>query len=116
MLQLPLNERVDLLSHLFTHWTVVINIQNVNVHADRSLELPVSGGDLERVPVFGLSVQPLLHDQTPHALVLLDDGELAQRVPACRVKNREVTDDSSARWTNAEQVGNESFIPKPDDI
>lgn len=74
--------------HLFTHWTVVINIQHVDVHTNWRLKLPVSGGDLERVSVFDLSVQSLLYDQTPHALVLLDDGELAQWVTACRINKQ----------------------------
>lgn len=70
--------------HLLAQRTVVVDVQHVDVHGHRRLKLPVGGGDSERVAVSGLAVQTLLHDQTPLALVLLDDGELAQRVPVCR--------------------------------
>lgn len=72
------------ITHLFTQRTVVIDVQHVDVHSNRSLRLPIGGRDFECVSVFGLSVQSFLHDQTPLALVRLDDGELAQRVPVCR--------------------------------
>lgn len=70
--------------HLLTQWTVVVDVQHVDVHGNQSLKLSVGGRYFEHVTVFGLSVQRLLHDQPPHAFVLLDDGELTQRVPVCR--------------------------------
>lgn len=63
----------------------------MDVHNNRSFELPIAGQDFERVSVFGLSVQRLLHNQTPLALVLLDDGKLAQRVAVC-MRDEEQTD------------------------
>lgn len=69
--------------HLLTLRTVVIDVQHVDVHADRGLELPVGGHDSEGVTVPDLPVQRLLQDQAPPPLALLDDGELAQRISLC---------------------------------
>lgn len=69
--------------HLLTLRTVVVDVQHVDVHADRGLELAVGGHDSEGVPVPDLPVQRLGQNQAPPALALLDDGKLAQRVSIC---------------------------------
>lgn len=69
--------------YLFTVRAVVVYVQHVDVHRDRSFELPVSGHHVESVPVPAFSVQRLFYDQTPLALVHLDNGKLAQRVSIC---------------------------------
>lgn len=73
----------SVIPHLLTQRTVVIDVQHVDVYYNRSLKLPIGGGDSECVSVFGLSVQTLLNNQTPLALVSLDDGKLAQRISIC---------------------------------
>ncbi|TNN47211.1 hypothetical protein EYF80_042602 [Liparis tanakae] len=66
--------------------------KDVDVDGDRRLRLAVGGRDLERVAVPDLAVQSLLHDQAPLALVLLDDGKLAQRVAVCTARREHVTE------------------------
>lgn len=74
--------------HLAALGAVVVDVEDVEIHDHPSLRPPVGGRDLERVSVAGLSVQGFFGDQTPLALVLLDDGELAQRVSVCRTRWR----------------------------
>lgn len=71
------------LPYLLTLRTVVIDVQHVDVHAGRGLELPVGGHDSEGVSVSDLPVQRLLQDQAPPPLALLDDGKLALRISLC---------------------------------
>lgn len=74
------------LTHLLTQWTVVIDVQHVDIHVDGSLKLAISGCDSQSISVSGLSVQTLLHNQTPLALLHLHNGKLAERVSGCRGK------------------------------
>lgn len=79
----PVNDGVGELPHLLTQRTVVINVQHMDIHHNHSVKLPVGGRDFEAVSIFDFSVQTLFHDQAPLPIILLDDGELAQRVTIC---------------------------------
>lgn len=70
---------------------VVVDVQHVDLCGGEGLELSIGGSDLQGVAVLSLPVQGLLQDQTPLTLLLLDDGELPQRVPVCTTQHTRIT-------------------------
>lgn len=74
---------------------VIIFVQYIHVHVNGGLEFAIRGRDGERIGGVGLTVQRLFGYQAPLTLVTMDHGKLAQGVPICGQKHRNLLDNEN---------------------